>query len=314
MENTPAIQVQALSKSFKTLKALDNVTFSVPSGSVFCILGPNGAGKTTLLRILTSVTQPSSGHVKIEGYDLAKDTLLIRNKIGVVAQENRFDKYISIWHNLTLHAQMHGLSKKVYEPRITDLLKKVDLYDRRDEMADHLSGGMQRRVALMRALIHEPTLLFLDEPTTGLDPEARIFIWQTIEALKGKATVILTTHYMEEADRLSDRIAMLNHGQIVAEGTAQSLKQALAKLGQYELVLLTPQAAEIKEKLTSLNMLTSVQAIDEYCLQFQAEQPEAMQAVLNAVPAEQVLRIGQSLPDLEDVFLSIARESRHAAF
>jgi ABC-2 type transport system ATP-binding protein len=308
-----AIEVNQISKSFGRIQALRSVSFTVPQESVFCILGPNGAGKTTLLRILTTVTNPDSGQAKIEGFDIQTDVLQVRQRIGVVSQENRFDRYLSIWHNLTLHAQMHGMSPQVYEPRIKSFLEKIGLYERRFSLAEELSGGQQRRVALIRALIHSPKILFLDEPTTGLDPEARIEIWKTIEAFKQTATVILTTHYMDEADRLSDRILMLHHGSVVAEGSAQELKSRISPLDQFELLLKTPKAETYQTVLQAIpshrgnaTALQKVSVASSHRLAFETAEPEVLKEVISVIAPEDFLRIGQIEANLEEVFLSIA--------
>ena len=309
METDSTIVAKGLSKHFGKkhdgIQALDNVSFSVPKESVFCILGPNGAGKTTLLRILTTVSKPDRGSAWIEGYDISSQALAVRNCIGIVAQENRFDKYLSIWHNLTMHAQMHGIPRAVYEPEIKALLEKMELYPRRFELTDNLSGGMQRRVALIRALIHHPKVLFLDEPTTGLDPQARREIWEMIQEFKKSATVILTTHYMEEADILSDRIMMLHQGKVVMTGTPRELKQTIAPTNIYELVLSVPKTQEYCA-LFHQRGFESLEALDDYRLQFILDNPSDLQRVLAIVSSDEVERLGRLETDLETVFLKVA--------
>lgn len=304
-----AIEAQQLVKHFgkkgHEIQALRGLSFTVPKESVFCILGPNGAGKTTLLRILTTLTRPDSGTAKIEGHDVQTEALAVRSCIGVVSQENHFDRYLSIWHNLTLHAQMHDMSPKEYEPEITALLKKVDLYGRRFDLIDSLSGGMQRRVALIRALIHRPRVLFLDEPTTGLDPQARREIWDTILAFKQSATVILTTHYMEEADVLSDQILMLYQGQKVMIGTPRELKQSIVPGCQFELVLRTPDAAKYSPLLIDKGA-TQVEEVNDYLLRFELPSTDYLHEILSCIPPADLQRIGPVEVDLETVFLSVA--------
>jgi ABC-2 type transport system ATP-binding protein len=310
----PAIKVQGISKTFGTIQALRDVSFSVPGQTVFSILGPNGAGKTTLMRILTTVTHPDSGMAEIEGYNIASRTLAVRQLIGIVAQDNRFDRYLSIWHNLTLHAKMHGMERADYEPRIQELLEKVGLFDRRFSLADELSGGMQRRVALIRALIHRPKVLFLDEPTTGLDPQARLEIWETIETFKQHATVVLTTHYMEEADRLSDTIMMINLGQVVNSGTPRQLKQLLSPLNKYELVLNVPHAKDALAHIqpeSEQSDFTQINLINDYTLQFTLADPRQLEALFKWVPVQEVLRLGKVEANLEDVFLALSGETFH---
>ena len=313
---TPAVKVEGIVKRYKSVEALKGVSFQIPGNSVFCILGPNGAGKTTLLKILTTITRPDAGTAFIEGFNIITDVLQVRQQIGVVAQDNHFDQYLTVWHNLTLHAQMHGIPKATYEARITELLKRVELYDRRFALLDQLSGGMQRRIALIRALIHQPKVLFLDEPTTGLDPEARIEIWKMIELFKQSATVILTTHYMDEADRLSDTILMMNQGSIVAQGTAAELKHQMSPLQKFEIVFFEPKAAAYFEKLQAeLRQMADYGGISQLeigntqTLTFQLSSPDRLAGILTLVAPEDLLRIGRKEVDLEDVFLSISSQN-----
>lgn len=307
---SPTITVAGISKQYGNIHALDDVGFVVPRASVFCILGPNGAGKTTLLKILTTVTRPDKGTAQIEGFNILTDALAVRGQIGVVAQENRFDHYLSVWNNLILHAQLHGMPAKVYEPRIRQLLEQVDLYDRRNNLLDELSGGMQRRISLIRALIHQPKVLFLDEPTTGLDPQARLEIWHTIEAFKQSATVILTTHYMEEADRLSDDILMLHHGKVVAAGTAKTLKQAISPINDYELILNAPKAHQYSEILNAClptqTQSGQTEALSDYELRLHLQDPGALRRILETIDPRDIVRFGRIEANLEDVFLAIA--------
>ena len=303
-----AIVTNALAKRFKskdgTVEALRGVSFTVERERIFTILGPNGAGKTTLLRILTTMMRPTSGTAHIEGYEIGRQNIHIRNLIGIVAQDNHFDKYLTVWQNLVLHAQMHGLEKPEYTRRIHELLERVNLMDRRNDFLDNFSGGMQRRVALIRALIHQPKLLFMDEPTTGLDPSARREIWDTLQDLKRRTTVILTTHYMEEADRLSDHILILNQGEVMMSRTAQELKQHLSPPGIYELHLNTPTAAQTLTQLAPFIHQASL--MDEQSLRFQLNQPDQLSEILQHVPAAAVKSLGLAQADLETVYLSVA--------
>lgn len=306
--NHAAIQAQGLTKRFKSssgpVQALNGVSFQVERDIVFTILGPNGAGKTTLLRILTTVMRPSSGTAWIEGFEIGRQNIHIRSLIGIVAQENHFDKYLTVWQNLVLHAQMHGLEKPVYEKRIRELLERVGLYDRRGDYLEIFSGGMQRRVALIRALIHEPKLLFLDEPTTGLDPAARREIWETIQDLKRHTTVILTTHYMEEADRLSDRIMMLNHGDVVMQGTAEELKRHISPPNTYELDLTVPKANDYQNALADVVQDATMMAPD--MLRFKLERPEDLSVVMARIAPSDLKSLGLAEADLETVYLTVA--------
>lgn len=303
-----AIEARELRKQFKSpsgaVHALNGVSFEVPRDTVFCILGPNGAGKTTLLRILTTIMRPTSGEAWIEGFELGRRNIAVRKRIGIVAQDNHFEKYLTVWDNLVLHAQMHGLEKPDYTRRIRGLLERVGLYERRADYLDNFSGGMQRRVALVRALIHEPTILFLDEPTTGLDPAARLEIWETIQALKHRTTVILTTHYMEEADRLSDQIMILNHGQVVMTGTPTELKQHMSPPDTWELFLNSPLAENYQAVLAPIAQ--EVEVMDRNALRFRLRQPEKLPQVMGVVEPKDLRSIGLAQTDLETVYLTVA--------
>lgn len=289
------------------VRALDGVSFEVNRDSVFAILGPNGAGKTTLLRILTTMMRPDAGTAWIEGHEIGREEIAIRRLIGIVAQDNHFDKYLTAWQNLRLHADMHGMGRQEGDRRITELLEQVNLYDRRKDYPENFSGGMQRRMALIRALIHRPKVLFLDEPTTGLDPAARIEIWQTIQEFKRSATVILTTHYMEEADRLSDHIMILNHGRVVMTGTPAALKARISPPDTYELKLSADRANELAGQLGEA--ARDVAVIAPACLRFRLVRPELLSDVINRVPPGQLQWLGLAQADLETVYLTVASET-----
>jgi ABC-2 type transport system ATP-binding protein len=310
-----AIEVEALQKTFgkppEQVRALRGVSFQIPRGVVYTILGPNGAGKTTLMRILTTLTRPDAGRVLLEGYNLSssREALLARHYIGVVFQENHFNRYLSIWQNLALHARLHGLRKAEYAPRLELLLSRVNLWDRRNALIEELSGGMQRRVALVRALIHRPSILFLDEPTTGLDPHARREIWHTILGLKRdeNTTIILTTHYMEEADLLSDRILLLSQGNILREDTSAGLKQILEPPHEIEIVLVQPEAVALAQRIGEAlgpDVVKNVHA-DRLRLHLPQEREDLWRAVLEMLSPEQVRSIGRVESSLEEVFLSM---------
>lgn len=314
-ENVASIVVRALAKRFSshagTVHALKGIDFAVKRGTVFCILGPNGAGKTTLLRILTTLMRPSAGTARIENYEVGRQNIQIRPLIGIVAQENHFDRYLNVWQNLCLHAEMHGLPRAVARRRIAELLERVGLYERREDCIEDFSGGMQRRVALIRALIHEPRVLFLDEPTTGLDPAVRRDIWQIIQTLKGETTVILTTHYMEEADRLSDQILILDQGEVVMEGTPDELKRRIAPPDTYELLLSGALAETYRHRLASY--IHDAHISDPNLLRFCLNRPADWAALTAAIRPEDVRSIGLAQADLETVYLSVAGLNRSEA-
>lgn len=306
-----AIHVEGLTKRFKgkggSVDALKGVSFEVEREKVFAILGPNGAGKTTLLRILTTIMKPSGGKALIEGFEMGRQNTQIRQLIGIVAQDNHFDRYLTVWQNLELHSQLHGLEKRAYTKRLHELLEQVGLFERRNDYLDNFSGGMQRRVALIRALIHRPKLLFLDEPSTGLDPAARLEIWETIQSLKQETTVILTTHYMEEADRLSDRIMILNYGEVMMVGTPQELKSRISPPNIYELFLTRPVAELYQARLAP--WITEVSLMDSAALRFRLNDRNELSSVMAQIEPEDLKSLGLAQADLETVYLTVAGQS-----
>jgi ABC-2 type transport system ATP-binding protein len=228
------IEVRDVRKEFPTkggppVKAVDGVTLSIPEGEIFGLLGPNGAGKTTLLSILITLQKPTSGTATIAGLDVLKEPLAVRKVVGMVFQEPSLDTILTGRENLDLHARLYGVPRAKVKPRIAELLKLVDLEARADHLVKTYSGGMKRRMEIARGLLHWPKVLFLDEPTLGLDPQTREHIWAYIERMvqEERTTVVLTTHYMDEADRLCDRIGIIDHGRIVALDTPEGLKGAL---------------------------------------------------------------------------------------
>lgn len=313
---TAAIDARGLVKRYHGLLALNNVSFGVAPQSVCCILGPNGAGKTTLLKILTTMMHPDQGHASILGHDSRRQAMAIRAQIGVVSQDNHFETYFTVWENLGLHAELHGIAREDWQPRVEALLRQVDLYDRRHAKCDELSGGMQRRISLIRALIHRPRLLFLDEPTTGLDPVARRQLWQTLADIRHTTTVVLTTHYMEEADALSDEIVMLHHGQVVMQGSPQALKRRIAPMNRYEILLRTPTARSLAARIRAfahtaaeagqaLNV-TLCEDNDTYRLEMALARSADLGTILTLIEPEALLRVGAMEADLEAVFLAVA--------
>ena len=211
------------------LRALDGMNLSVPAGTVFALLGPNGAGKTTTVKVLTSLAVPDAGTATIEGIDILASPAKARRKIGVVAQRSGADPTATGRENLILQGRLYGLGTKTAKRRAGELLERFQLTDAARRFVRTYSGGMQRRLDIALGLVHRPAVLFLDEPTTGLDPESRTAMWQEISRLAAvdKVTVLLTTHYLEEADRLADRVAIVDNGRVVAEGEPGQLKQEL---------------------------------------------------------------------------------------
>jgi len=219
-----AVQTFKLTKNFDGLVAVEGVDLEIKKGELFSLLGPNGAGKTTTIRILCCLLTPTSGTASILGYDVVKTPFAVKRLIGVSPQDTILSERLSCWENLALIGKVHGLSSDEVKGRSVELLETMGLMERAKDQVRNFSGGMKRRLSIAMALISNPQIVFLDEPTLGLDPQARRAIWEYIAALKGKKTILLTTHYMEEADSLSDRIGIIDEGKVVSLGTSQELK------------------------------------------------------------------------------------------
>lgn len=221
------IEVKNLVKKFDNFTAVNNISFEVGRGEIFAFLGPNGAGKTTTIKILTTLSLPTEGKVFIDGKDTAKDQDAVRRSFGIVFQDPSLDDELTAFENMEFHGIIYNMPKGIRRARIEQLLKFVELWDRKDELVKNFSGGMKRRLEVARGLIHHPKIIFLDEPTLGLDPQTRNHIWNYIKELNKEehTTVFFTTHYMEEAERVAGRIAVIDHGKIIAEGTSEELKQ-----------------------------------------------------------------------------------------
>lgn len=222
------IDISGLSKEYSGKKVVDGLNLSVEHGELFGFLGPNGAGKTTTIRILTTLTKPTSGTVLINGIDAAKDPGKVKEVFGVVQQHLSLNRDLTIGENLELHARLHHIKAAERKKRIADLLDYVELSDHKDYLIDDVSGGMKRRAMIARALLHRPKLLFLDEPTVGLDAQTRRRVWDLIRRMNREgATVFLTTHYIEEAEALCQRVGVLHHGKLIAIGSPLELRQTL---------------------------------------------------------------------------------------
>lgn len=221
------IEVEKVSKTFGDVHAVENISFSVNAGQIFAFLGPNGAGKTTSIKMLTTLLEPTSGTIVLNGHNVISEPDATRHSFGIVFQDPSIDTELTAYENMQFHAVLYGLHKNVYEPRIKELMELVELWDRKDSLTKDFSGGMKRRLEIARGLLHHPKVLFLDEPTLGLDPQTRNHIWSYIQNLNKKEnlTVFFTTHYMEEADRVADEVAIIDHGKIVESGTPTALKE-----------------------------------------------------------------------------------------
>jgi len=234
------IETVNLTKYFGDLGAVQSISFNVAKGEIFGLLGPNGAGKTTTIRMLTTLTAPTSGSVYVAGYDAATEPLSVKRSIGVVPQMLNLDIDLTSAENLEYHGRLHKMQPRDRTSRTEELLRFVGLWEKRGTPVEHLSGGMRRRLLIARGLMHRPQVVFLDEPTVGLDPQARRMIWAFIESLKRSGiTILLTTHYIEEADALCDRVAIMRSGKIIALDRPAALKDGVGKfavecLGRYD--------------------------------------------------------------------------------
>ncbi len=222
------IDVKNLCKKFGSLTAVDTITFAVAPGEIFGFLGPNGAGKSTTIKMLTTLLQPTSGEIMINGFDPSRDADAVRHSFGIVFQDPTLDDELTAWENMEFHGVLYGMAKKLRRERIEELLAFVELLDRKNSLVKEFSGGMKRRLEVARGLMHHPKIIFLDEPTIGLDPQTRNHMWTYLLELNKKegVTIFFTTHYMEEADRVAHRIAIIDHGIIVASGTSHELKNS----------------------------------------------------------------------------------------
>jgi len=221
------IEVKNLTKKFGDFVAVDNVSFSVHEGDIFAFLGPNGAGKSTTIKMLTTLLHPTSGTMRINGHDPVKEPDLVRHSFGIVFQDPSLDEDLTALENLELHGVLYSVPQDILKTRIKELLALVELTDRKDNFVREFSGGMKRRLEIARGFLHHPKIIFLDEPTLGLDPQTRNHLWRYVEMLNAQEgiTVFFTTHYMEEADKIAKRVAIIDHGKIVALGSGDELKQ-----------------------------------------------------------------------------------------
>ena len=300
MSDAPAVIVDGLRKSFDDIVAVDGVTFDVAAGESFGFLGPNGAGKSTTINILCTLLRPTGGSASVAGFDVASRPADVRRHIGLVFQDPTLDEYLTAEENLRFHAELYGVPRETTEDRLRDVLEMVELWERRKGIVATFSGGMRRRLEIARGLLHSPRVLFLDEPTVGLDPQTRAHIWSYIEELRKREeiTIFLTTHYMDEAEHC-DRIAIIDHGTIVAIDTPEALK---ASVGEDRMELRTADdeiaMRELRESF-GLEPTTAEGAIRVYVANGDRFIPRLFAEL--TVP---VVSVSVTQPTLDDVFMS----------
>jgi ABC-2 type transport system ATP-binding protein len=254
------ISVRNLTKRFGDFPAVQDVTFNVKKGEIFAFLGPNGAGKSTTIKMLTTLLTRTSGSVEIDGLDPAKHPNQVRKQIGIVFQDPSLDTELTAYENIEFHGVLYHVPTRVRRERIPRLLEVFGLWERRNSFVKEFSGGMKRRLEIARCLLHTPKIIFLDEPTLGLDPQTRHQLWSQVKQLNQdeQVTVFLTTHYMEEAERVADRIAIIDHGKIIAEGTASELKSATSSDSLEQAFLNLTGSAIREEEGTSLDRMRNM--------------------------------------------------------
>jgi ABC-2 type transport system ATP-binding protein len=296
----PAIEVDELVKSYGEVDAVRGVSFTVPPGEVFGFLGPNGAGKSTTINVLCTLARPTSGTARVNGFDVVAQRDAVRRQIGLVFQDPTLDGYLTAEQNLRFHAELYGIDPGVIGARMDQMLEMVDLADRRDRPVMTFSGGMKRRLEIARGLLHSPRVLFLDEPTIGLDPQTRSSIWRYIRALQERegTTIFMTTHYMEEAE-LCDRIAIMDRGQIIVLDTPAALK---AGIGADRVALGT---SDDEAAVAALWNRFGIEAtVAEGAVTFHVEAGEAFVPRLFAELDVGITSVAVSRPTLDDVFMA----------
>jgi ABC-2 type transport system ATP-binding protein len=304
-----AIEVQGLTKKFGDFTAVDNITFNVNDKEIFGFLGPNGAGKSTTIRMLCTLARPTAGDAQVNGYDLLKESTQVRESIGLVAEKMIMYDQLTAAENLRFFGNLYQMPKQKMEARIDELLKLVNMYEWKDAQIKKYSTGMRQRINVVRALLTEPKIIFMDEPTLGLDPQTTLSIRDLIRDInKNGTTVILTTHAMLEAEVLSDRIAIIDHGKIVALDTPANLKKLLKKnditIFSVQIPNLTPV---LMEKLQKLDSVAALAQEDAYNLKISAKGSEGLDQVIDTIRLEggRIAAINTNEPTLEDVFLSV---------
>ncbi|ROS74304.1 ATP-binding cassette domain-containing protein [Cellulomonas sp. PhB143] len=303
-----AVEAHGLVKTFGTHRAVDGVDLAVRTGSVYGVLGPNGAGKTTTIRMLATLLRPDGGSATIFGHDVRREASVVRRLIGVTGQYASVDENLSATENLVIFSRLHGLGRAESRAKSTELLEAFGLTEAADRALKNFSGGMRRRLDLAASLIGHPPLIFLDEPTTGLDPRTRAQMWETIRSLvAGGSTVVLTTQYLDEADQLADRIAVIDRGRVVAEGTSDDLKDAV---GEQSLNLTLAAASDAGRAAAVVEETLRTPAVlspESRRLTVPVPGPDAVTDLLVRLRAEriEVASLSMDKPSLDEVFLTL---------
>lgn len=311
MHSEYAVEVKGLKKSYGNTQALNGISMHVPWGQIYGFLGPNGAGKSTLIQILTTLMLPSSGSAKVAGYDVNHDHAKIRFQIGVALQDTGIDPLLTGWELLTLQARLFGMNGKMARERATELLEEFGLVDVANKRVKTYSGGMRRRLDLALALVHRPSILFLDEPTTGLDPANRIGLWSLLRDFgrNSGTTIFLTTQYLEEADALCDIIAIINHGKIIAQDTPAGLKRLMKR----DVIEIEPESpSALDQAVTLLQSHYQDLKVDRGVVRLQV--PHGAGEITILMERLREVDIGLASlkvtpPTLDDVFLELTRDS-----
>jgi ABC-2 type transport system ATP-binding protein len=296
----PAVVAQDLKKNYKEIEAVRGVSFEVATGEIFGFLGPNGAGKSTTISMLCTLVNPSAGSARVAGFDVVADQARVRQRIGLVFQDTTLDDYLTASENLRFHAELYGVARDVVPTRMRQVLEMVDLWERRDGLVQTYSGGMKRRLEIARGLLHSPAVLFLDEPTVGLDPQTRSHIWSYIQELRRREriTIFLTTHYMDEAE-YCDRLAIMDNGVLVAIDTPEALK---GSIGEDRVELHTDDDQRAIEQLAQHFQITA--QVSEGAVTFHVPGGEQFVPRLFAELGVPIRSIRVSRPTLDDVFMT----------
>ena len=299
------IKTENLTKKFNGFTAVDSISFKVKKGEIFGFLGPNGAGKTTTIKMLTTLLNPTNGNADVAGFKVNKNKDDVRKNIGIVFQEPALDTELTGRENLDFHARMYGLGKEKRKNRINEVLKLVDLEDKQNNLVKFYSGGMKRRLEIARGLMHYPTVLFLDEPTLGLDSQTRQAIWAYIKKMnkEEQTTIFLTTHYMDEADNLCDRIGIIDHGKILVIDSTENLKNSI---GNDVIVLSSSDNDKILKRLKKESWIKNTKMYDSYLTLGVKKGEEKIPLIIEIAQSlnEKIKAISVRKPTLDDVFLS----------